>query len=147
MVRQTAISLPSVRNHVQALLNLRLIKHDNRGLYRGYKSSLTANYKLLKKNDLLLRLEESAFINDLEELCTPNCIILYGSGAEGLDDERGDVDLFIESKEQNINISKYEKLLKRKISLSFARDITNVDNDFINTLANGIVLRGFFKVK
>jgi len=32
-------------------------------------------------------------LKEIEERCTPNCIVLYGSGVEGRDDERGDIDI------------------------------------------------------
>ncbi|GAH40054.1 unnamed protein product, partial [marine sediment metagenome] len=46
---------------------------------------------------------------ELEERCTPNCIVLYGSGAEGRDDERGDIDIFVESEEKEIDLGQYEE--------------------------------------
>ena len=144
--RITKISLPSVKKHVTELLKQDLVKVVNSGLYKGYKSSLSKKYKLLKRNDLLLRLEESGLIKKLEDIFTPNCIVLYGSAIEGLDDERGDIDIFVQSSKKNIDFKKYENKLNRTISIIFEPNITKIDKNFKNTLSNGIMLKGFLKV-
>ena len=144
--RITKIALPSVKKHVENLTRDGLLKEINTGIYKGFKSSLNEEYRILKRNDLLYRLEKSGFIEELENRFTPNCIVLYGSGVEGMDDERGDIDIFIQSKKNQIDLAKYEEILKRKISLLFESDVRKIDNKLKNSLANGIVLRGFLKV-
>ena len=144
--RLTKISLPSVKKHVEALLKLGLIQEKKDGIYTGYKSSFSTVYKILKRNDILTRLDESGLIEELENACTPNCIVLYGSAVEGTDDERGDIDIFIQSNKKIIELKKYENILKRKISLLFERELKKIDETFKNSLANGIVLSGFLKV-
>ena len=146
LVRLTEISLPSVKNHVEILLDQGLLKEIKTGIYKGYKSSLSRSYKVLKRHDLLIRMEECGLVKKLEEDFTPNCIILYGSAVEGMDDERGDVDIFIQSEKRDIKLKKYEEILKRKISLLFETNIESVDDKLKNSLANGIVLSGFLKV-
>ena len=103
-------------------------------------------YRIFKRNDLLVRLEECGLLKEIEERCTPNCIVLYGSGVEGRDDERGDIDIFVQSKEKRIELEKYENELKRKISLLFEPRIERIDDKLKNTLANGVVLSGFLGV-
>ena len=144
--RKTGISLPSVKQHVENLQHYGFLKEVKEGVYKGYKSSLSDKYRMFKRNDLLIRLEECGLLTDIEERCTPNCIILYGSGVEGRDDERGDIDLFVQSKEYSINLAHYEHQLNRRVSLLFESRIEQIDDKLKNTLANGIVLRGFLKV-
>lgn len=144
--RITNISLPTIKHHVAVLVKEGFLKRMNEGIYPGYTSSMNELYRLLKRNDLVLRLYESGFINELEERCTPNSIVLYGSGAEGRDDERGDIDIFVQSKKQDINIHDYEKKIKRVINILFEPDITTLDDSLKNSLANGIVLSGYLKV-
>jgi hypothetical protein len=144
--RITTISLPSVKHHVEILWKSGFLQKVKNGVYHSYKASLNDAYRRLKSNDLLIRLEECGLIKAIGERCTPNCIVLYGSGVEGRDDERGDIDLFIQSKEQKIDIRPYEKSLKRKISLLFEPSMDKLESGFKNTLANGLVLRGFLKV-
>jgi len=144
--RITGIALPSVKKHIMHLLEQKLIKKTSDGIYDGYKSSFSDIYRTLKRNDLLMRIEESGLIKEIENRCTPNCIVLYGSAVEGMDDERGDVDIFIQSVKKDIELKKYQNILKRKINLVFEPYIEKVDSTLKNTLANGIVLHGFFKV-
>jgi len=91
-------------------------------------------------------LEESGLIKELEDIFTPNCVVLYGSAVEGTDDERGDVDIFVQSRKKDIKLARYEKILKRKISLLFEPNIEKINDTLKNTLANGIILSGFLKV-
>lgn len=144
--RLTNISLPSVKKHTEQLLKQNLIQEDAQGIYKGYKAKYTQKFKTLKRNDLLIRIEDSGLIEKLEKKSTPNCIILYGSAIEGKDDHRGDIDIFVQSSKKKINLETYEKKIKRKISIIFEKNIKNIDNNFKNTIANGIVLRGFLKV-
>lgn len=144
--RLTKISLPSVKTHVKELLKLNLLQVKNDDIYKGYKSSLNSTYRILKRNDFLIRLHESGLIKELEKICTPNCIVLYGSAVEGTDDERGDIDIFIQSNKKNIELKKYETLLNRRINLLFEQKLYKINETFINSLANGIVLSGFLKV-
>jgi predicted nucleotidyltransferase len=144
--RITGIALPSVKKHIEELLEQRLIKKTSGEIYEGYKSSFSNKYRILKRNDLLLRLEESKLIKEIENRCTPNCIVLYGSAVEGMDDERGDVDIFIQSIKKDVELKNYENILKRKINLLFEPYMEKIDNKLKNSLANGIVLHGFLKV-
>jgi len=144
--RLTKISLPSVKKHVEELLKIELIKEKKDGVYKGYISSLTPTYKILKRNDFLIRLHESGLIEELEKKCTPNCIVLYGSAVEGTDDERGDIDIFVQSNKENIELISYENVLNRKISLLFEKKLDKINAAFKNSIANGIVLSGFLKV-
>ena len=144
--RVTKISLPSVKKHVEELLKQNLLKEVNNEIYKGYISSFSSIYKTLKRNDLLIRLEESGLIKELDKIFTPNCLVVYGSAVEGKDDERGDIDIFVQASKKNINLDKYEKMLNRKISLLFESDIKKIDDTLKNSIANGIVLTGFLKV-
>ena len=146
LARITSISLPSVIQHTKKLLEQGLIQEITSGIYTGYKASMNNEYRMLKRNDILIRLTENGLIKQLEEQFTPNTIVLYGSAADGRDDERGDIDIFIQSNPKEINLEKYEKELKRKINILFEPNIEKIDNKLKNTLANGIVLSGFLKV-
>ncbi len=144
--RKVGIGLPSVKSHVEALFKEGLLKVEEGGVYRGYGASMSERFRVYKLNDLLARSRSSGLVKELEERCTPNCIVLYGSGADGRDDERGDIDIFVESEEKKIDLGRYEKELHRNISLLFEPEARKLNREFKNTLANGIVLSGFLKV-
>jgi len=144
--RITTISLPSVKHHVEWLYNHHLLIKTHEGVYEGYKASLTQQYKILKRNDLLLRLETTGLIQTVENKCTPNCIILYGSAVQGTDDERGDIDIFIQSRKYQIPLTQYEQQLHRTIHLLFEPNISKINKEMKNTLANGIIVSGYYVV-
>jgi predicted nucleotidyltransferase len=144
--RITKISLPSVIKHVEDLLKQNLIQEIKEGIYHGYKSLYSDKYRTLKRNDLLFRLEETGLIKELEKIFTPNCIVLYGSAVEGTDDERGDIDIFVQSSKKKINLDKYENKINRKINILYEPDMNKIEKSFKNSLANGIILKGFLRV-
>ncbi len=144
--RKVGIGLPSVKNHVEALLKEGLLEVEEEGIYRSYRASMSEMYRTYKLSDLLTRLRSSGLVGELEERCTPSCIVLYGSGADGRDDERGDIDIFVESKEKRMDLEQYERKLHRTISLLFEPDARKLNDELRNTIANGIVLSGFLRV-
>lgn len=85
------------------------------------------------------------FIN--EKYSFPEAIILFGSYAKGEDTETSDIDIaIITKKELSFDLSKFEKILERKIVI---HEITlaKASREFINNLINGIVLSGYLKIK
>lgn len=144
--RKSGISLPSVRDHVKALEKSEFVEGVKTGVYKGYKLADNQRVRAYKRNDLLTKLEETELVDEIEKKCRPNCIILFGSAVEGKDDERGDVDIFVQSKENKIELGEYEEKLKRNINLLFEPTINKLSDELVNSLANGITLRGFLKV-
>ena len=145
--RMTKISLPSVINHISKLESYGFIKKVKKHTYSSYEADMNSDkFKLYKKIDLLLRLNESEMIDYLTKTFVPDVIVLFGSASRGEDIERSDVDLFIAAKEKNVNLKKFEKIIRRKINLLFEPDISKISKELRNNLANGIVLYGYLKV-
>ncbi|MFH0987010.1 MAG: ArsR family transcriptional regulator [Candidatus Micrarchaeota archaeon] len=144
--RETKLSLPSVRNHVKSLEKQGFIKSVKTGVYSGYSLDSSEKSRVYKRNDLLARLWETGLIEEIEKACRPDCIVVFGSAAEGRDDERGDVDIFVQGRSKKISRESYEKKLNRKISFLFEPEIGKLNKELINSLANGVVLSGFLKV-
>ena len=72
----------------------------------------------------------------------PKMIILFGSYSKGEDTEKSDIDMAVAtSKKTGLDIKKYEKELKRGISIHEI-DLAKVSREFKNNLHNGIVLEG-----
>ena len=73
----------------------------------------------------------------------PNAIVLFGSYSNGTDAEKSDIDIaVISGKKEAPDVRKFEIKLSRKINL-YTIDIRNTPKEFINSLANGVVLEGF----
>jgi len=145
--RKTKIAQPSIMNHLKELLNEKLIIKEKKGIYPTYKSNRDNElFKTYKKLNLILRIKQSNLLDDIYDSCQPNSVILFGSSSKGEDIEESDIDLFIQAKEKKLNLKKYEKVLKRKVTLFFQENFSKLSNELKNNILNGIVLRGYIKV-
>ena len=90
-------------------------------------------------------LSESGLIEYLEEKLFPKVIVLFGSYRKGEDMIDSDIDLFVECKKEELNLSLFEKKLKRKIQLHFKEDFNSFPKELKNNIINGIVLYGFLE--
>ena len=145
--RNTKISQPSVINHLKALMKYELIIKEDKTIYPSYKANRDSkSFRIYKKLDLIIRLEETGIINYINDECLPNCIILFGSASLGEDIESSDIDLFIQSKEVKLNIEKFEKILKRKVNLLFDDKFSRLSDELKNNIINGVKIKGYLKV-
>lgn len=144
--RMLKLGMPSVINHVKKLEKEGLIKKEKRGVYKSYVSEKNDLFRIYRRNDILLRMHESGLIDFLAEEFMPDTIVLFGSCARGEDIETSDIDLLVVSKEKEIDLKKFESLLKRKISLHFEENVTEIPKELLNNIVNGIVLFGYLTV-
>ncbi|MBI2135750.1 nucleotidyltransferase domain-containing protein [Candidatus Woesearchaeota archaeon] len=145
--RRVKLAQVSVINHLNALLKEGLIIKEDAGIYPSFRANRENDaFKLLKKQNLTLRIYESKLIEYLDDKIKPNCIVLFGSCARGDDTEGSDIDLFIHADEAKLELEKYEKILKRKINLLFEPNIKTISKELLNNLANGQILYGYFKI-
>lgn len=147
--RNVGLAPPSVKRYLTELSKEGLVirtKHriNNYPLYWANRDS--ESFKFLKKLDILLSLKESGVLDYLNEECMPAAIVLFGSASRGDDMRDSDVDLFLLCKERRLEMQKYEKKIKRKISLFFAKDINELSNELKNNILNGVILKGYLKV-
>lgn len=153
MSRLTKITHPTVSRSLQKLNKLGLAKRELQKNMSGIGTIIfwVANregekYKLYKKIANLEQLYFSALIEKIASETTPNAIILFGSYSRGEDTEESDIDLFVISKEKQINLKGYEQRLHRKINITFETDIKKLSKEFLNNIINGIILYGYLEV-
>lgn len=138
--------MPSIINHVKQLESDGYIRKEEGGIYSSFVANKTDSFKMYKKNDILLRLDESGLVEYLDEQLSPNAIVLFGSASRGEDIETSDIDIFILAKEKELNLKKFETKLKRKVKLFFEDKIEDVPKELLNNLVNGIVLKGYMRI-
>ena len=137
----------SVINHLKKLLKEKLITINKEWIYPTYQANReNEKFKLLKKQNIILRLYQSDLPTYLEETLRPSCIVLFGSAARGEDTEQSDIDLFIQAPGASLDLSKHEKMLHRKINILFEHDLKSLSNELLNNIINGNILSGYLKV-
>jgi len=145
--RRIKLAQPSVINHLKALLKENFIIKEKKGIYPTFKANRDNEmFKIYKKTDLILKIKHSGLLDYLYDSCLPNAIILFGSASKGEDIEESDIDIFIQSPNKKMLLEKYEKLLKRKLSLFFEENFSKLNNELKNNILNGIILKGYIKI-
>ncbi len=97
----------------------------------------------------LNKIYSSNLVEKLKIEYNPKSIVLYGSFSQGTDLEMSDVDIAIFSninKEKNLDLSTFEKILKRKIHL-IVIEKNKITDELYGSIINGIVLYGYLDKK
>lgn len=147
--RKTNIAVTSVKKYLGELLEEGLIIRIEKGIYPSFKSSReddNGKFRFYKKLNMIERIESSGLLNYLEDKTYPESIVLFGSSSRGEDIENSDIDLFIESTEKKLDLSKFEKKLNREINLFFEKNFKRLNKGLKNNILNGIILRGYLEV-
>ncbi len=143
--RRIDLSLPTILTATKSLLQEKLlIKKENKVL--TILQADRANIRFIRKKRVfnLETLYESGIVDYLSKEYNFATLILFGSFSKGEDIENSDIDLaIITENEKNLNLEKYEKYLKRKISIHEI-NIKQVSKEFKISLQNGIVLEGYW---
>ena len=144
LAEETGISASTVSRIVKKL--------DKRGILeveKDLKMKIFASgkqFKNLKRAYNLWKLEESNLIDEIQEKSVPEAIILFGSYSRGEDKEKSDIDIaVINGRKPEIKLSKHEEKLGRKISIQTV-DRQQIGNNFLETISNGITLRGHLEL-
>jgi predicted nucleotidyltransferase len=103
-------------------------------------------FRFFKKLDAVYSMKASGLLDYLSETMTPDAIVLFGSAARGEDTKESDIDIFVQCRERRADVSKFEKALKRRISLFFGENFSELSGELKNNVINGITLKGYLKV-
>ena len=149
--KRTNLAHTSTKENLINLKNKNFIietkEKKGKRIFPIYKTNLdNQEFKFYKKIFNLLNLEESGLITFIYDKTSPNSIILFGSYSRGEDIEESDIDLFVQTKEQTLNLEKFERLLHRKIHLHFKQKLSDYPNELKLNLLNGTVLRGYVEI-
>ncbi len=141
--RLTKTAVTSARKYLDELLQENLIVKDTKTIYPTYLANETNTiFRIYKQQNTTLKLFSSGLIDYLEEKTMPKCIILFGSMSKGEHNKNSDTDLFIQSKDQDLNLEQFEKKLKHKINILFEPELKNLNQGLLNNILNGSVLSG-----
>ncbi len=97
----------------------------------------------LKRADNLKQIYESGLAQFIYDSFPGAAVILFGSYASGEDTLSSDIDLaVIGAKEKNIGLTKFDKILERKIIVNYYISFKDIHKHLLNNLMNGIMLKG-----
>lgn len=146
--RLTALSAPAVSSMVRSLKKENILRtKKEKGVLSVYAERERPEFLSLKRFYNLYKLYRSGLVEFMmDKYNEPEAIVLFGSFSDGTDISSSDIDIAILTK-RNLqpDLRKFEKNLKRKIALHEIK-IDKCTKEFINNLANGIVLHGYLKV-
>jgi len=148
--RNIGLAHTSVKKNLAELTKLGLIIEsvEKKGgrkfpIYKAnIENRLFKDYKMIYNLSSLL---ESGLIKFIEEKLMPKSIILFGSYRRGEDAENSDIDIFVECKEEELNLDKFERKLNRNIQLHFKENFNLYPKELKNNIMNGIVVGGFLE--
>jgi predicted nucleotidyltransferase len=117
--RKTKISIFSTKKIADDLVNQKILLEKRQGNQRYLKPNMENQFfKQLKIAYSIKEIQDSQILKYLEEkIPAISSITLYGSTAQGKDDKKSDIDILIIGQKTKIDISKYEKKLKKEINL------------------------------
>ena len=145
--RKIKLAPKSVSIYLKELEKEGFILKKKLHVYPVYYANIeNQKFKHYKKRDIINELNESGLIKYIWEKIMPDAIILFGSASKGEDTKKSDIDLCVISKQKNLNLSKYEKIINRKINILYTDNFNKLSNELKNNIINGIVLSGYLKV-
>lgn len=149
VARRTGLSPPGAMRVLKQLKDEGLLIEERDNVVVNYRGNYDEpNFVALKRSMNLYSLFSTSLVDALVTFYRlPECITLFGSFVKGEDTATSDIDIAVVSDMKELpDLQKYEEKLKRKISIHLISRIKNEDVNFINSLANGIVLYGYLEV-
>ncbi|MBI5224534.1 nucleotidyltransferase domain-containing protein [Candidatus Micrarchaeota archaeon] len=147
IARLVGLSAPGVIKIVSRLKTEGLLVSERTDLSEDVSASKNEKFLNLKRCYNFLNLQESGIVGFLQKHYEePEAIVLFGSYSRGEDNSRSDVDLAVLTNlSKSLDLKKFEKNVGRKINL-YEINAKECEKEFLNSLANGIILHGFQKL-
>ena len=147
IARLTGLSAPGVSKIVRRLKKEGLLLSEKNYLMENVFASKNEKFLRLKRCYNLLNIYESGLVEFLQqEYEEPEAIVLFGSYAKGEDSSKSDIDIAVfTNKTKDVRLAGFERKTGRAINLYTIR-ADECKKEFLNSLANGIVLYGYQRV-
>lgn len=148
IAREIDVSHPTVKRHVEELVEKDLVENVDEGTFPGYRAKRSQRFELYKKIHTEIQLHESGLVDELERKIRPDALVLFGSAARGEDIEKSDIDILALAGPKEVDLEGYEKLFNRNIEVQFmTQEELERSSEFKNNMANGVVLSGYLVVE
>ncbi|MBS3081432.1 nucleotidyltransferase domain-containing protein [Candidatus Pacearchaeota archaeon] len=140
--RNIKLATTSVKKHLLEIENEGLIKKKPKMPFEGYVAN-KENDKFLQYKQIYNLYSLIGLKNKIIDNLGPKAIILFGSYQKGEDREESDIDMAIISNiKLSFDLEKYEKVLQRKIHITFIKSMDDLEESIKNNVKNGWVLYG-----
>jgi len=148
VARITGLNPNTVLNIVEGLVKEKLVKRDKKKHIVELSANVDDKFRQIKRIANLNKIYESGVVGFLSEKFNAEAIVIMGSYSFGEDIQRSDVDILVITKEdyKSLDLSKFEKALKRKIHLVTVY-YDKISDEFFNNSINGIVVYGYIRKK
>ncbi len=145
--RLTKLSLPAVKKIAEKLEKEDLLESKKEKIVKNFYAKRNDKFTYLKRSYNLYAIFSSGLLNFLKNKYEePETIVLFGSYSKGEDISKSDIDIAIITQIHKDNdFSVFEKKLARKIKI-YEIQIKKTEKNFLNTLANGIVMSGYLTI-
>ena len=139
--RELNLPLPSVIRYTKELEKENILKKTKIANITLYSADRSSKEFLMEKRLFNIKQLYNLINHIIKEYNNPT-IVLFGSYSKGEDIEKSDIDLYIEIPiKKKINLSEFEKKLKRNIQIFQNKKIIDIKNThLINNIINGITL-------
>ena len=142
--RLLKLSMPTIISATDKLAKENLItKEKGKVVTKVTANRDNIDFTRLKRMHNLELIYQSSIIDHISESYNnPKAIILFGSFSRGEDIEKSDIDVAVmTNKRLSLDLLKYEKILKKPISIHEV-NLDKISKEFKANLLNGIVLEG-----
>jgi len=149
IARQTGLNPNTIINITQRLEEEGIVKREKKKYVVELFANLEGgNFKELKRLANFKRIYFSGIIKFLNDKFSSEAISIIGSYSRGEDVKKSDIDIVVISKKEysSVNLTKFEKILNRKMHL-VVTDYSKISDEFYINLINGILLYGFINKK
>lgn len=147
LAQKLRVSQTTIAKRARRLSKLGLLTLDKKILLSIKLNREDKDIFVLKRIYNLKRLYASGVVKALSADIPGITLILFGSYSYGEDTEDSDIDLaLVGEKEKLLDITQFEKILGKKLSLHFYDSFASINKHLRNSIINGIVLNGAIKL-
>lgn len=141
LAAQIKLSRSTVQYYLRRLKEQGVISEDNKWIDSEYN-------RLRKIFYYTEKIAASGLVDFLENELAASAVILFGSFSKGDSVRISDIDLFVEcARDRELNLTPFEQSLGHHIELFTKRKITQLPDRLLNSVINGIKIRGYFTIK
>jgi predicted nucleotidyltransferase len=146
IARMTKLSAPGVIKIIKKLKKEGLLLSKKGMVVENVYASMNKKFIIIKQCYNIFHLHDCGIVDFLKTAYEPEAIVSFGSYSRGEDTSQSSIGIAILTKKnRSVDCAKFEKRLRRKIDIHLLQP-KRIKNEFLNMLADGVVIYGHLKV-